>query len=873
VLSRQSQGPSTLVTRQAATHHTLSSSKSSSSEPKRNQNNGNSKKKRKPKTPTDSKVLTIADLQNELLQNPARYLADGTSTVTPRQKKRSSYKRTRQRVERPKQTYLYKSQRQRQSSSDSEDDESEDSSTNQLASSDGVDRRVLDYAKEVGLQVSAQHCDPIVARFTDGQNDAQLAVDVEQPRIIGKLCLEESDVVDKDDDPSTSSASFAYIIEKPPGWAILGSGGKGSKRQSSPPADRTKAEELENIDTNPTPPKSKIQKVKVVDEGGSADILEYNEMDLLAVMTPEEIEEYLAEIKSEDEDSASDAAPKVQGKFIPQSLKTKPEAQDTASTVEENALEEDNPDRLANLQRIALRQASNTSPIATFTPDTRPSVVAWLKDFKDRVEDTKIRGGKFWVAVAGATEVDDSGLVLLCPRSKVDQVFVDLASYVAVVGTGGSLAPKTKVQTNKQTSPLSEERIEIDIVGKLRKGRDSDVVHTVSVVSPEGPSTCSSIIDACQNQFQQGIRGDAAANPFDRRARRRLIHCRSLSVSSLAQDDHIDVELPNLPDDIAVLADRRNSLTYSSGSFLGRSDLRRNLLTNAYREINGEADGFPGWTVDRYDKWLFVQHDPKQPRGPLPSIHDGNTLGVYVLEATQDRGTMGAVSGTRPQLLEGQKAPETFPIIENGVSYLVSLEKDLSTGIFLDQRPQRAWLSRNCGPDTRVLNCFAHTGCFSVAAAVAGASTVSVDLSKKWLDRLPQQLEANGIPFNEKHDCIYGDCFDWLARLSKRGEKFDIVILDPPSSSVGGRKKKRWSVKNNMDELVALASGLVKSGGLLWTTTNSASIHPFKFARLCKKGLDAGGMNSAKLERIQPMPMDFPSIGTQPVNNLVWRIP
>jgi 23S rRNA (cytosine1962-C5)-methyltransferase len=114
--------------------------------------------------------------------------------------------------------------------------------------------------------------------------------------------------------------------------------------------------------------------------------------------------------------------------------------------------------------------------------------------------------------------------------------------------------------------------------------------------------------------------------------------------------------------------------------------------------------------------------------------------------------------------------------------------------------------------------------------------------------------------------------FEWLAKLSKRGEKFDIVILDPPSSSVG-KKKKRWSVKNDMDELVALAAPLVKKGGLLWTTTNSASISPVKFARTCKKGLDQAGLESAKLERIQPMPNDFPSIGAESVKNLVWRIP
>ena len=355
-----------------------------------------------------------------------------------------------------------------------------------------------------------------------------------------------------------------------------------------------------------------------------------------------------------------------------------------------------------------------------------------------------------------------------------------------------------------------------------------------------------------------------------------------MAVSSLVQDDYSNKQVASLPNDIALVCDRRNNLAFRKGSFLGRQELRDSQSTTAYREINGAADGFPGWTVDRYDKWLFVQHDPDYPKGPIPSIHDGFTSGVYYLEARQDRSSMGSSSPTgnglestpgsnnRPRLLEGQHAPDTFAVVENGVKYMVSLDRDLSTGIFLDQRPQRAWLAKNCGPDTRVLNCFAHTGAFSVAAATAGASTVSVDLSKKWLDRLPQHLEANGIDFDERHDAIYGDCFDWLARLAKRGEKYDIVILDPPSASVGGRKKKRWSVKNDMDELVALAAQLVKKNGLLWTTTNNAGISSVKFARLCHKGLEG---RNAKLERIAPMPTDFSTVGPHNVKNLVWRLP
>lgn len=80
-------------------------------------------------------------------------------------------------------------------------------------------------------------------------------------------------------------------------------------------------------------------------------------------------------------------------------------------------------------------------------------------------------------------------------------------------------------------------------------------------------------------------------------------------------------------------------------------------------------------------------------------------------------------------------------------------------------------------------------------------------------------------------------------------------------------------MKSDMDELVALAARLVKSDGLLVTTTNASTLRPEKFGKMCQKGLKDAGIQNAKLERISPMPSDFPSIGCQPVTNMIWRIP
>mmetsp|Transcript_22454 Transcript_22454/g.52993 ORF Transcript_22454/g.52993 Transcript_22454/m.52993 type:complete len:598 (+) Transcript_22454:443-2236(+) len=522
-----------------------------------------------------------------------------------------------------------------------------------------------------------------------------------------------------------------------------------------------------------------------------------------------------------------------------------------------------------NLRRIEARAELRSKNEASFAHAYRPSVVSWLKE-SFASQGISIRGGNHWTAIAGAVDVDDSGLVLLCPKKCTENLFVDYTEYAAVVGNGGFFAPKNKNKSSVKDKQVPKDSLTFDLISKVKKGRDGDVVQTIRIGVAEGLSTCSSIIQPVQNQFDDGVRGDPSANPFDRRSHRRLVHCTSLAVSSLVVDESTNTDI-DLPDDISIFSDRLNNHMFKNGSFLGRQDLRENPMTNAYREINGAADGFPGWTVDRYGEWLFIQHDEKEYRGPVPSIHDGKTAGLYILPAFSDRGAMGSRDNVRPRLMEGRPAPSSVPIVENGVTYLASLDRDLSTGIFLDQRPQRAWLTRNCNKDTHLLNCFAHCGAFSVAAATAGASTVSLDLNKKWLDRIPPQLEANGIAFDERHDCIYGDVFEWLVKLAKRGEKYDIVILDPPSSSVG-TKKRRWSVKNDFDELVQLAAPLVKKGGLLWTTTNSASVSSLRFASLCQKGFEEAGVKSAKLEKIQPSPIDFPSIGPQNVKNFVWRI-
>ena len=782
-------------------------------------------------------------------------------------------RRSRSRVERPKQKYVYASQRRameqlergkpKKRRLEGEEDEGFEEEETAVESLDPRTQRALlqqksqreqaDFLRGLGFNVASQSADAVVG---DGPE--------ETPRIVGTVRL------DPEEDAGRSN-SFAYVIYKPPGWAILGSNAKGrqSARQTSGP-DGVKAASQNTPGAPPTATgggKSKTKRVRAYDASSDEfTYVSYSEADVLAALTPAERAELLGEGGLNLDDTFADVAKDAMA------------ASEYDDGDDEEELESD--ERVERKKKKKDKgTATAPAPKANIEQPARPSLVAWLKDLKAS-EGSPIKGGKNWVALAGATDTDDSGLLLLCPRDRTSDVHVDRVGYVAVVGNSNKLASRSKLRSNEAGRGIEmsdASTATIDIFSRLRRNRDKDPVLAVSVDFPDGASTCSDAALLCQDRLGDGIRGDRHGDPLDRRAPRRLVHCGEMTVSSLVDLDSepviAGVEDAPLPDDIAGYADRRDDAQFYKGSFLGRRNgLSSNGLTDAYREVNGAADGYPGWTVDRYGRWLFVQHEEGAPRGPLPSLHDGKTAGVYYLPTKVDRSVMGSEKVV-PTLLEGQAAPDFIPINENGINYRVCLGESYSTGIFLDQRPQRTWLASVCNENTRVLNCFAHAGAFSVAAATAGASTVSLDLEKRWLDRIGPQLEDNGISdWGERHDMIYGDCFDWLARLRKRGEYFDIVILDPPSTSVG-RKKRRWSVRTDTDELVGLAAPLVKDGGLLVTTTNASTLRPGRFAAMVKKGLDDAGLGGrSRLERVCPMPMDHPSVGTGPVKNLVWTI-
>ena len=206
-----------------------------------------------------------------------------------------------------------------------------------------------------------------------------------------------------------------------------------------------------------------------------------------------------------------------------------------------------------------------------------------------------------------------------------------------------------------------------------------------------------------------------------------------------------------------------------------------------------------------------------------------------------------------PVLLEGDPgAPLTTVVLENNVRYGIDFAAGYSAGLFIDQRANRAHV-RRLAPK-RLLNTFAYTCSFSVVAALAGAETVSVDLSRKSVERGRENFALNQIP-DGGHRFIADDVLDVLPRLQRRGEKFDVIILDPPTFSRGNRGR-RWQVEQDLENLVLAALELAAPNASILLSTNCTRLDRRaleSIARFCLKSVRRG----ADFHQESPLP-DFP---------------
>lgn len=196
-----------------------------------------------------------------------------------------------------------------------------------------------------------------------------------------------------------------------------------------------------------------------------------------------------------------------------------------------------------------------------------------------------------------------------------------------------------------------------------------------------------------------------------------------------------------------------------------------------------------------------------------------NLLGKPLL--IQPRLNRGEDPNSNPQI-EVREAPEEWTGSENGLTYRLARNRGLSFGIFVDQRKNRDWVQKH-SRGLRVLNLFAYTGGFSVAAAHGGAEkVVTVDISNKYLNWAKENFTLNGLAL-EPHLFISADAMDFVKRAKKRGEVYDLIICDPPSFA--RHDGSTFKLEKALDELMAGCLKVLAPKGHLLFSCNLESLN------------------------------------------------
>lgn len=249
--------------------------------------------------------------------------------------------------------------------------------------------------------------------------------------------------------------------------------------------------------------------------------------------------------------------------------------------------------------------------------------------------------------------------------------------------------------------------------------------------------------------------------------------------------------------------------------------------TDAHRLANGKD----GW-LDRYGDWILWS-GVKLPR--VETLRDELSARYgFAPRGYLARELVRKASDQKPAALIAGEEPGEIIVQENGLSYLVEPAGGYSTGLFLDQRSNRQWVA-GLGAK-RMLNLFAYTCSFTVCAASSGAETCSVDASKRVLGTGRRNLELNGIDPAEGHRFLVDDAMKAVPRLLKRGETFDLIVLDPPT--FGRADRRVFRIEKDLPVLARDCFDLLAPGGWLLVSCNYAEWDAKALHRECELALE-----------------------------------
>ncbi len=298
------------------------------------------------------------------------------------------------------------------------------------------------------------------------------------------------------------------------------------------------------------------------------------------------------------------------------------------------------------------------------------------------------------------------------------------------------------------------------------------------------------------------------------------------------------------------------------------------------RVIFGEADLFPGLTVDRFESVLVTQtlslgmERIKSRLFPLLTKvlrEDGQDIrGIYERNDVAIRELEGMAQGKGWYPLPGETPPSqtTVDIVENGIRYTVDFENGQKTGFFLDQKYNRLAVSRLAKGRT-VLDCFTHTGSFALNAARGGAAHVTaVDVSEFAVQCAAENARRNGL--DGVMDCMAANVFDLLPQLEKQPRKYDFIILDPPAFTKS--RKTVASAMTGYKEINYRAMKLLPRGGYLATCSCSHFATEELFIKMLRSAARDAGVQLRQIEARQQC-ADHPILwGVEETNYLKFFI-
>ena len=304
-------------------------------------------------------------------------------------------------------------------------------------------------------------------------------------------------------------------------------------------------------------------------------------------------------------------------------------------------------------------------------------------------------------------------------------------------------------------------------------------------------------------------------------------------------------------------------------------DYRKTVMgadASCCRVIFGEADGFPGLTVDRFGSVLVTQtlslgmEKIKDMVFPLlidVLREDGEEIsGIFERNDVAIREKEGMTQNKGWYTLPDLPAPtETVvEICENGVYYRVDVENGQKTGFFLDQKYNRLAVSK-LARGRRVLDCFTHTGSFALNAALGGAERVTaVDVSESAIEMAKQNAVRNGL--DSKMDFLVADVFDLLPKLEAEGKKpYDFIILDPPAFTKS--RKTADNAERGYKEINLRALRLLPRGGYFATASCSHFMPHERFEKMLRAAALDAGVELKQIEARQQAP-DHP---------ILWNVP